>query len=272
MRIFFLLVAGFSVYSTQAQYWWGPKFGGNRSEFVYQSSTYLDSFSVKPSYNIEAGIVGIYQASNMYSVQSELLFEQVKKELRNKDFNEIEAFSRSTNNFLSIPITFRISLGKEPVHYYLSGGPKLRYWLGGNGMIDVPDGDEFVEPPKEYKRLVFNQERSQTAENVYAVPGANRLQFALVAGGGFYLDLVTGGRLQFDVRYTFGHSNMGFDGNPDFTFIDYAESYRYRNNTLSISLAYLFEFDVELQSKGMSTIKESNRSRKTSKNQKSRKN
>lgn len=254
-----LMLLGFMA---QAQFWFGPKGGANRNDFIYQSENYLDTFQVEPSYSFEVGGVLIYQASDMFSVQTELYYERTKRSLESNDLSSVEVTSNTANSFLSAPALFRVSFNRGPTHYYVSGGPKVRMWLGGSGRISTDSNDEFVEGDEVWNRLVYNQRNSNTINEVYAVPDANRVQFALVAGGGVYFDLYFGGRLLVDFKYTFGHSNMGFNNNPDFKFIDYTENFRYRSNTLSLSLAYLFEYDVKGARKGMSTIKASNKNKK----------
>lgn len=247
-----------------AQYWFGPRVGFNRKQFIYQEESYTqDSFEVAPTYNFEVGGMAIYQATEQFSVVTEIYYEREKRTLTSRAALDDSIVSKSLNHFIAVPLLFRMSFGQEPIHYYVFGGPKLRWWMTGKGSIYLTEFDEFGIPPATYDRLAFNDKRSDPDNGVYAVPDANRLQFALVAGGGAYFDLTTGGRLLVDFRYTFGHSNMGFNRNPDFNqFNNYSENFRYRSNTMTLSVSYLFEYDVKLANKGMSTIKDSNRRRK----------
>ncbi len=260
-RLSLILLLSALSFGANAQFWYGPKAGINRNDFTYESETYLDSFRVDASYSFEVGAVLIYQANEIFSVQTELFYEREKRKIQGDPELDITSSSDTKNSFLSLPAMFRVSFGKGATHYYLSGGPKLQMWLGGQGTIDSGDG-EFFEEDKEWNRLVFNQNKSNISEKVYAVPEAKRFQYALVLGGGVYFDLYFGGRLLLDAKYAFGHSNMGFNNNQDFTFLEYTENFEYRSNTLSISLAYLFEYDMLESRKGMSTIKASNKKKK----------
>ena len=74
------------------------------------------------------------------------------------------------------------------------------------------------------------------------VEQANRLQFGLTAGAGAFFDLSSGARLMVDFRYTFGHSNLGFDtfaDSFDFPEDDYVESFEYTMN-YNLSFGGLF--------------------------------
>lgn len=252
---------------SEAQYWFGPKVGGNYSSFIYQSAEFeTDSFSISPTYNFELGGVFIYQATDMFSVQGEIFYERLRRDLENRNGISPDVVSNMTYHFISVPINFRVSFGNEPIHYYLSGGIKMKFWTGGNGFIQAGE-PEFGDEGSDIKKIVFRQSKSDVLNGVYAVPDANIMQFGLSVGGGVYLDLRTNGRLLFDARYTFGHSNMGFNNNQDFVIgvTGYSENFAHRANTISLSLAYLFQYDVKLQSKGMSTSKESNKAHKKKK-------
>jgi hypothetical protein len=256
MRILFFLVCFYLLSGVlQAQYWFGPKAGMSYSHFIYQNQDYQkDSIQVTPTYNFEVGGVVVYQATDMFSVQGEIYYERINRTLRSDPTQVTEVYSKMTHHFISVPMLFRVSFGREPIHYYLDGGIKLKYWVGGNGEI-VSGEEEFGDGPDEIKKIVFKQSKSNTVDGVYAVPDANIMQFGLSVGGGIYLDLVTNGRLLLDAKYTFGHSNMGFNGNQDFSndVTGYVERFTFRANTLSLSLAYLFQFDQKLQKKGSST-------------------
>lgn len=262
MRIFFLLLTSLSICSAQAQYWFGPKIGGHRTDFMYQNKEYsADTFHVNENYNFHVGAMLIYQASPKYAVQGEITYERIVKEVRDKEFVP-PTYSKSNYNYLNVPFALRWNFGQEPTFFYVSGGPKISFLLGGSGEMYLDEFDEHRDGESIKYRMVFDRDKSD-AVTTLAFPEANRVQFGLALGTGVYFDLISGGRLSLDVKYSFGHSNVGFNRNPDFNQFDgYSENFRYRQNVLSLSVAYLFEYDVKLQSKGMSTIKESKKKRK----------
>lgn len=237
-----------------AQYWFGPRVGMHRVDHIYQESTYAtDSFSVKPDYNYQFGIIFDYTASDRYSVHTEINYERIETDLENKIGTAVR--SAMNNSFISVPLMLRVSFGRQPSHWYVNGGPKLSYWLGGSGDIYEASFDEFPNSPDKYK-IVFAQSKSNASTKKAVVDG-NRVQYALALGAGSYLDLAIGGRLNFDLRYSFGHSNMGFNRNQDFVVGNYTENFKYRNFMLSASVGYILEYNAQLQRKGGSTNKES---------------
>ena len=174
-------------------------------------------------------------------------------------------------------------MGRSPVRWYFNGGPKVSLWLSGKGRLEYADdeiGNDQGMVVQNY-RVVFNRRKAiENQGEKYFVYEGNRLQYALTAGGGFYLDLANGARLMVDARYNWGHSNMGFnedfnDANGTLTINPpiipengYQENYEYTHNTFSISLAYMFEYNTQLKRKGGSTSSESKATKKAAKSKK----
>ena len=263
------------------QYWIGPKIGYHYTIHDYQDDNYRDDYNISANHNFELGVAITYTATNRYAVHGELYYEGIGNRVRNK--SDFVVDSKSNFYYLSAPILFRITMGHAPVHWYLNGGPKVSLWLGGRGQLANGDLSEF-EPNKLDKdgyfnyRVGFKRSAAEGVTNgVYYVNEANRIQYALTVGGGFYMDLANGARMMFDFRYNWGHSNMGFNLSPqdqDGTFImagnntniptaGYLENYEYTNNTLSFSVAYMFEYNTDFKRKGSSTSSEAKKTKKS---------
>ncbi|MEL7006534.1 MAG: porin family protein [Bacteroidota bacterium] len=246
-------------FSLEAQYWFGPKVGFHRTDYVYQAENFKsDSFNVKPNYNFQVGAVLTYQASDKYSVHTEINFERYRRELENFE-NDPQAISELNSGFLSVPFLLRLNFGRAPYLFYVNGGTKLSYWLYGNGVLENEFLQEAEDPSLDYTLAFRNDDNSDFSRLNLERP--NRLQYALVAGGGVYFDLANESRIMLDVRYSFGHSNMGFNGSQDFDFDTYEENFEYRHFALSVSVGYMFEYNAQFQRKGKSTNKLSNKKR-----------
>lgn len=282
MRIFPLFAFLGLVLTVDAQYWIGPKVGYHYTVHDYQDEEYEDMYSISKDRNYEVGMVLTYTASDRYSVHTELYYERVGNRVQNKGEN-FYVDSKSTNAYLSTPLLLRVSMGHSPVHWYVNGGPKISLWLGGKGELANGDFDEFEEDKLnkdgyyEYK-VAFDRSKAEGLDNgVYYVNEANRFQYSLTVGGGFYLDLANGARLMFDARYNWGHSNMGFNVDPqqpgrgtilvgnstNIPTSGYQENYEFSNNTMSFSVAYMFEYNTQLKRKGSSTSAESQKTKKS---------
>ncbi len=258
-RPFFLsVVLLFITTQVQAQYWFGPKAGFLLTDHTYQSKTYeADSFKVALDYNFQVGAVLTYDASDRFSVHTELNFERYGKKLRSFDTINY-ARTRLNYGFLTVPLVMRFNFGRAPFLFYVNGGTKLSYWLYGNGQIDAAGREEAEDPILDYT-LVFS---SNADFDKLHLERPNRLQYSLLFGGGAYFDMRNDARIMLDIRYNFGHSNMGFNGSPDFDFETYYENFEYRHNTLSISVGYMFEYNAQLRRKGRSTNSLSNKKKK----------
>ena len=262
MKVRLLLISLLVIYSfiSEAQYWFGPKVGFHRTDHNYQISNYKsDSFNISPNYNFQVGAVLTYQASDRYSVHTEINFERYGRDLENFD-GDLQAISKSNSGFISVPFLLRFNFGRAPYLFYLNGGTKLSYWLYQNGTLE----NEFLqegEPPILDYTLSFKDDGNNTDFTVLNLERPNRLQYALVIGTGAYFDLASDARIMLDIRYSFGHSNMGFNGSPDFDFETYVENFEYRHNAISVSVGYMFEYNAQFRRKGKSTNKLSNKKR-----------
>lgn len=255
MRYLLLFFFVFLFVKANAQYWFGPKIGGHRTDFMYQEPAYkADSFDINFDYGGVYGLTVIYQATERYAVQGDLSFMRVNKKVRNSSGSVSPVISDLNFNYLNLPISFRFNFGGSPIHFFVAGGPVINFWLGGNGRMFLEEFSEEdnIYDPVPYK-LMFKQEKGGTLSN-RSLLTANRVQYGLQMSAGVYFDLPSTGRVLLDFKYSFGHSNMGFNGSPDFSNFDtYYENFEFRNNTLSVSVAYLFMYDTELIKKGSST-------------------
>lgn len=269
-------------FSSTAQYWFGPKFGMSYIDHVYQESTYeSDSFNVPHNVNFQAGAVFEYTATGIYSVYAELMYERIGRTVKNLGINGEpdgqNEFSKMTNHFITIPVMLRVTLGSTPFHYYANGGPRISYWVAGNGSHDLQFFEEFGPTdedgnpiPIDYK-ITFRSSKSAPGDlNTGFVSEPNRIQFGLALGGGMIFDMAGGGRLQLDFRMNWVHSNMAKNTSRDTNLVHgvntdadyYRENFEYYHNIGSVSVAYMFGYNSQLKRKGKSTSDESNKRKK----------
>lgn len=281
MRSFLVILSLIFVISAQSQYWFGPKVGLIYNDHIYQVEAYeKDTFNIPNDFNFQGGFALAYTATDMFSAYGEIVYERVGKTIKNQGVNGEEDGEevnvQMTNHFLSIPVMFRVTIGKGYLKYYANGGPRLSYWLAGKGTHDLEANDE----PAIYGRdedgnalpypfeVTFNSAKADDLINEL-VKNPNRLQFGLAIGGGMLFDLPNGSRIMLDARYTWSHSNMaqnseldgniyGSPGDVDY----YRENWEYSRNYASISIGYLIGYNSQLQRKGKSTNSESNKKKK----------
>jgi len=274
MRYFLILALSSCVSSLFAQYWFGPKVGFSYIDHIFQESAYEnDSLNIPKNWNFQAGAAVSYSATDRYAVYGELLYERIGKKIKDPATGGKNISAEMTNHFLSAPIMLRITLGRIPFHYYINGGPRISFWLGGKGKVLLEEFDEFPPVgidengdalPAEYN-VSFKESKALETDNLsFAyIDNPNRLQFGLTVGGGLFFDIQGGSRLQVDLRYTWVHSNMGTNSSRDsLIFDDYRENFEYYHGIATLGVAYMFDYNSRLRRKGKSTAEESDKKKK----------
>ncbi len=259
LRTFLLFVFLIASFKSYGQFWFGVKSGAQFTNQVYQEKAYKDSYDPKNIVNWHIGTVINYTNSEKYSIHMELLYERAKRridDVRNVS-DSIILRSEFTYHFITAPVMFRVQFGKAPIRYYINAGPQFRLWAAGKARIEADELNENSAKGHVNLRVSFKDPSETPAGNKYYVPNSNRIQYAFLAGGGVVLDLFNKPqRLMIDGRYAFGHSIMAFNrGTEPSALQTYAENFEFRDNTVTISLAYLFGFDPVDLRKGASTVK-----------------
>ena len=231
----------------------GPTIGAQLSRPFYDSRDYSKVYEPVYGLSFQAGGVLQIKASDYFALHTELLYRQVSKRTNGTDNYTV---SRDTYNYLSAPILLRGSFPVGQWEVYLNGGPSISYWLGGHSYLRHSELIE-LEVYELDHRIAF---REAPTENLFTEPlyvnNANRIQLGLELGSGFMVPL-NGRYLMVDLRYRWGHTNMGHEDSRYTTLIFYDDDLSFATHSWAVSLAYLIEFDlVKLTRKGKSkTIK-----------------
>lgn len=236
------------------QFWFGPKIGGQLTQYNFQDDTFEDRYKVETNINWNVGFAMEYAASTRYAIHTEINYFEVNNKFTNLPGVD-SAISESTYKFLTVPLMMRFMAGIAPVTFYLNVGPRLTYWLGGSGNILA---DELIEnglsEGLDYSIKFTEPTQDLISQgNFFFVPDPNRLQYGFDVGGGIYLDIGQTQKINLDFRYSFGHSNMGFNNTADLGLIRYQEDIQYSHRIFRVSLSYLIGYDIQAQKKGKST-------------------
>ncbi|UXP31857.1 PorT family protein [Reichenbachiella agarivorans] len=257
--------------SGYAQFWFGPKVGGQLLTPRYQEEARKDSFNTTSKVNWHAGIALDYSTKNNFEVHTELTYVRVNNRSRSTSAYETSLSagglggqyvdSKTTNHFISAPLMARLVFFKDSkIMLMAQVGPRLSYWLGGTGNLRTDELQENDRDEIKYdvKFMDLTQEELVEANepNKFIVSKPNRLQYALDFGFGTIFEFSPTSRLILDAKYSFGHSNMAFnEGNKLDGGGLYKEDLEYRTNMLVVSVAYMYGYDVMLRRKGKSTMK-----------------
>ncbi|WPP49905.1 outer membrane beta-barrel protein [Catalinimonas niigatensis] len=222
----------------------GPKAGVQTSRAVYDDKDFYELMQSKYGLGYHTGLVMNVKVSELISLQSELLYNQVIKRLKG---NGTSQFNQEKYKFVTLPILLRVShtLGLNQV--YFNAGPNISYWLGGTGRLRTGELAEYNLDELAYT-ISFDETKDDM--DVMVVSHPNRILLGLDLGLGCMLPMGKN-HLMLDLRYTLGHTNMA---KPETSYINipgFVDNLNYSNDVLSFSCAYLIDFDFfTLSTKG----------------------
>ena len=249
--------------SSQAQFWFGPKFGTQIIVPQYQAKAHADSFRVSSQVNWHAGVAMDYTAEGRFEVHTELTYVRTNNRVRAKDlYPDITTDSKSTYHFLSSPLMARVVFLKNSrFKVFVEAGPRLSWWLGGKGSFisDETEQNASVLGERVNWNVLFLKEELEEVvagdyEDKLIVTKPNRLQYALDVGVGWLFDITPTQRAIVDAKFSWAHSNMAFNDGTTFSNIPiYQEDMEFRSHMVMISVAYMFGYNPALTAKGKST-------------------
>ncbi len=161
------------------------------------------------------------------------------------------SFQNERYHNITLPALLRASYTAGMNKFYANIGPSLSYWLGGSGKIKFAELQEESIVTRDY-RIRFGENKFQ-AQSFY-VTKPNRLLFSLEAGIGAMLPMRQN-FLMLDLRYSWGHTNLAQDDTSYMFYLESDGQIIHATQTISLSVAYLFELDFLEMTKGKTSGK-----------------
>ncbi len=226
-----------------------PLYGNNQLENEIDGV----EIDIQPSIGFRAGGLMNYTVTSRFSLQVELTYLQKSRKLSGGVDDKFK--NNSTYRFIEIPVLCRVTYDFAGWSWYFNAGGNFSYWLSGKGsyygfdMYDAGVLDDVNYSIIYGKEPNFNPER-----NIY-VEKPNRIQLGIDAGVGFYFSIKEKQSINLDFRFTWGQSWMAQDGPIDLNLSDYKEELRHSFGTLSVNVAYVFDWDPTEGKKGKSNFK-----------------
>jgi len=255
-RNFLLAICMFLVLdvATAQKYSLGVRAGGAMNWASFRDKDQKDTFSIKPSLGFTLrGLVG-FPLKNNYSVIIEGGFTQKSRVLKENTLLENHATYRFADGALLLRKAYKFQLGQNiPAEWFFNIGPDVGYWLSGKGYFtaggpEYPYNVEFERTPDgDMKYLYYNS--------------ANRLFFSLVLGVGMKAPLKNNTAISAELRFISGHTNLGANKylypvrEWYSSLLNYNDTLRMNLKTISLSVAYTYDFDKIESRKGKSTLK-----------------
>lgn len=216
-----------------------PSFGDREAKDVFDRNI-TGGFS--------AGAVLSFPLKHNFDFFTEGEFSQKRRTL---EFNDGWK-NRSTYNFLDGTLLlrksydFRLEKGIN-AQWFLNIGPQVSYWLGGHGELNVGG----IAYPYEF---VFNEVPDGNFTRMY-FNDINRWLFGLTFGFGIKAPLLNGQHITTEFRFVSGHTFLGNEDSSKIEILTFQDTMKTNLKTVSINVAYTFDFDVQKSRMGKSTLK-----------------
>lgn len=238
-----LLLVCFSLTSF-SQFSIGPRFGLNMSSYGFNYEDSSDEPDTKFKIGPQFGAMFAYQFIDEIGLRTAIVYT-MKGTVYNMDYTEIDnngdrytvdGFSRTTLNYLELPLdgTFGVKAGE--VYIFGNVGPYFAVCFGGksrwdyhykrvdqNGYIieeGYPEGDRRIKP------------KNEVSDPDYDVSYISSIDYGLNMGIGLKVNF-----FMFNIQYGLGLNNL----TPHYTmYEDFKEERKRYNRGISVYFAFLF--------------------------------
>ena len=257
-RNFFLTICMFLVVNmvSAQKYSIGLRAGGSLNWASFRDQYQKDTFAIEPSTGFNVGALIGFPLKNNYSVIIEGGFSQKGRILKEKRILQNHSTYRFLDGSLLLRKAYKFSLGKNvPAEWFFNIGPEVAYWLSGKGYFTGPEGG--LKYPYE---IEFDRVPDGDMGYLY-YNSANRWFFGLVLGVGVKAPLRNKTAISAELRFTSGHTNLGVNKYEYpvrewyASLLNYNDTMRMNMKTISLSVAYTYDFDKVEARKGKSTLK-----------------
>ena len=240
----------------------GPKIGGTFDRPFHDNKEPLSDANISPkfSFGYNVGGVLIYQLTDRFAFHTEILYAKRRKKLEG---GILDIFNHeATYRNIEVPVLFAYTFKKKYYTGFVNFGANLSYWLSGKGEIFSFEHDEVGIPSYEYEVVFGAMPDGDDSGNLF-LEEPNRVQVGMEIGVGAFINTTSPkNRILVQLKFQRGHSWLGRDTELDVGLDEYTESFRFSNNTLSLSVGYLFSFDFGQGRQGKSTSEVTKKKRK----------
>jgi hypothetical protein len=256
VNFLFLIVFASTGFDSFGQLHIGPKVGLQAFTPIYKDAVKYDDISSKPGLGFNAGLGLDYNVNKVFSFYTELTYSKRGKYLKGGIRNMFE--HKATYQYLEFPVLARLTytgqIRKKYFKWYVNAGGTLNFWLSGSGYIRSYEYDESNVERLEYT-IKFHEKPENAIDQTFIMylSEPTKVQAGLVVGGGLLFDINPRHVLMTDLRYTFRQSWLGRDHDIDVGLSEYYEDFRTMEHILSISVAYLFEYNLGEKRRGSTT-------------------
>jgi hypothetical protein len=217
----------------------------NRDEFREQNKT-----SLKPAY--KAGLSLDLPLTNTFHLYSEYNYAMRGRKVQS---DESGWTLNETHHYFEIPLLLNIRKTGQikrlgpfehigPFTWTLGAGPNISYFMGGSGNLETSTLET------DYK---ISFEGHESDFYYITFDPVKRWQWGLDINLGLIAPLANGNELFTSMKFTYGHTNLGNYDSSSMPILGFSDNLAHNYKILSLSVAYLFHFDLREFYRGKST-------------------
>ena len=213
----------------------GPKLSLIGLKNTYEDPQYREEYKPQLNYGLDAGVAAQLQASKKISIISELLYSVKKVSVKKQKYDP--SVIRYTNHYIHVPLLLQLDIGHGQIKGYFTFGPDINYWLGGNLLMELYDGNRTINDEFKYHIIYKNKDDRKK----FFVKGANRLQLGLQMGGGLILPVNRISKIKLDIRYGAIHTHLSKLENPGIFDPALASNFKYGIRYINLNASYMIK-------------------------------
>ncbi len=242
-----------SLYSVQAQeFSLGIKGGLLLTRSIIADKIDRKDFSQQNKFGYLGAALIIFPLKNRYSFETEVGFSQRGRKIlsNNETWTNSGTYYYGDVSMLlrkSFPFKLRKNI---PSMWFVNVGPNISYWLGGHGKIGTNQYQRYdivFEPMPEtppgtgpdFDKMYFTD--------------VNRWLFGINIGVGFVSPLRRSQKVLTELRFMSGHTFYGGVNSASWRTLGFTDNLRSNEKVLSLTVAYVFDFNLKEGKKGKST-------------------
>lgn len=258
-----LLFLGFVVLTAStglyAQLLVGPEAGANLSWSSFGDKDLNNTYRVKPIVGFNVGGHVGFRVRKRFFLHVSLLYSTKGRIIQRKTGNA-NLDDKLKLNYIDMPIIYTVDFKGKIGHnkefkYNLGIGPTVSYWLGGKGVIEDDNTDEFSPNGnvKQPYKVVFGRKPGNANIDEMTIESYNRVQLGLTLTASVIFEPVVHRHIMATLRYEIGGTYLSGTSSGYFGATIFQEPLATKNKGLRFSLTYLLDTRIDQRKRGKST-------------------
>lgn len=248
-RSILVIIAISSFQYTEAQnFSLGIKAGPTATWANFPDADVRSQFSSGVKLGYMMGGVIQFPLKKRYSFTAEFAYAQKGRKVK---FNDDTWQNNATYHFMDFSMalkrSYNIRIRKDiESRIFFNIGPNIEYWIDGKGAVST-------DAISSSYTVVFEKQPDSNFNYNY-LNNVNRWLFGLDIGIGADANITKTQRLHTELRFTYGHTYLGAkNSSSHIEILGFEDNLQANLKTLSLTVSYMFDFDLKKSKMGRST-------------------